>query len=131
MSRCIRQKHTNYAIIRREKAKSSLAPHGICNLIRNVLECGNRDRSCRKPNLSHNEQLPHASPRAHKNMKHTRILENRKTRKSFWRCSWDFLGPLRNQHGTTHYRLRACLHGGRGPQVGEVTRLGGVTRLSI
>ena len=27
--------------------------------------------------------------------------------------------------------LRACLHGGEGPQVGEVTRLGGVTRLSI
>ena len=26
---------------------------------------------------------------------------------------------------------RACLHGGGGPQVGEVTRLGGVTRLSI
>ena len=26
--------------------------------------------------------------------------------------------------------LRACLHGGGGPQVGEVTRLGGVTRLS-
>ena len=25
----------------------------------------------------------------------------------------------------------ACLHGGGGPQVGEVTRLGGVTRLSI
>ena len=25
-------------------------------------------------------------------------------------------------------RLRACLHGGGGPQVGEVTRLGGVTR---
>ena len=29
--------------------------------------------------------------------------------------------------GTT---LRACLHGGWGPQVGEVTRLGGVTRQS-
>ena len=29
------------------------------------------------------------------------------------------------------YVLRACLHGGWGPQVGEVTRLGGVTRLSI
>ena len=29
------------------------------------------------------------------------------------------------------YVLRACLHGGGGPQVGEVTRLGGVTRLSI
>ena len=27
--------------------------------------------------------------------------------------------------------LRACLHGVGGPQVGEVTRLGGVTRLSI
>ena len=27
--------------------------------------------------------------------------------------------------------LRACLHGGGGPQVGEVTRLGRVTRLSI
>ena len=27
--------------------------------------------------------------------------------------------------------LRACLHGGGGPQVGEVTRLGGVTHLSI
>ena len=27
--------------------------------------------------------------------------------------------------------LRACLHGGGGPQIGEVTRLGGVTRLSI
>ena len=27
--------------------------------------------------------------------------------------------------------LRACLHGGGGPQVGEVTRLGGVTRVSI
>ena len=27
--------------------------------------------------------------------------------------------------------LKACLHGGGGPQVGEVTHLGGVTRLSI
>ena len=27
--------------------------------------------------------------------------------------------------------LRVCLHGGGGPQVGEVTRLGGVTRLFI
>ena len=45
-------------------------------------------------------------PRAHiKNMKHARILENRKTRKSFWRCSWDFLGPLRNKYSTTHFRL--------------------------
>ena len=29
------------------------------------------------------------------------------------------------------YKLRACLHGGGGTQVGEVTRLGGVTRLYI
>ena len=28
-------------------------------------------------------------------------------------------------------RFRACLHGGGGPQVGEVTRLGRVTHLSI
>ena len=28
-------------------------------------------------------------------------------------------------------RLRACSHGGGGPQVGEVACLGGVTRLSI
>ena len=28
-------------------------------------------------------------------------------------------------------QLRACLHGGGGPQAGEVTRLGGVTRVSI
>ena len=27
--------------------------------------------------------------------------------------------------------LRACLHGGGGPRIGEVTRLGGVTRLFI
>ena len=27
--------------------------------------------------------------------------------------------------------FRACLHGGGGPQVGEVTRLGGVTTLSM
>ena len=27
--------------------------------------------------------------------------------------------------------IRACLHGGEGPQVGEVTRLDGVTRLFI
>ena len=29
------------------------------------------------------------------------------------------------------YNLRACLHGGGGTQVGEVTCFGGVTRLSI
>ena len=27
--------------------------------------------------------------------------------------------------------LRTCLHGGGGPQVDEVTRLGGITRLFI
>ena len=29
------------------------------------------------------------------------------------------------------HKLRPCLHGGGAPQVGEVARLGGVTRLSI
>ena len=33
--------------------------------------------------------------------------------------------------GCVHLKVRACLHGGAGPQVGEVIRLGGVTRLSI
>ena len=28
-------------------------------------------------------------------------------------------------------KLRACLHGGGWPRVGEITRLGGVTRLSV
>ena len=28
-------------------------------------------------------------------------------------------------------RLRACLHGGGGPQAGELTRSGGVTPLSV
>ena len=30
----------------------------------------------------------------------------------------------------TYSQLRACSHGGGGPQVGEVPRLGGVTNLS-
>ena len=37
---------------------------------------------------------------------------------------------LRMKHRLTN-QFRAYLHGGGGPQVGEVTRLGGVTRLSI
>ena len=31
--------------------------------------------------------------------------KKRKTRKCFWQCSCDFLGPLRNQYGTTHLIL--------------------------
>ena len=38
-------------------------------------------------------------------MKRARILENRKTWECFWQCSCDFLGPLRNQYGTTHLIL--------------------------
>ena len=50
-------------------------------------------------------------------------------------CFFPFLKPyyLRNYHlpqgGSKPVVLRACLHGGGGPQVGEVTHLGGVTRL--
>ena len=33
--------------------------------------------------------------------------------------------------GESIWGFRACLHGGEGRLVGEVTRLGGVTRLSI
>ena len=39
---------------------------------------------------------------------------------------------LRKCPGVHLTRLKgACLHGGGGPQIGEVTRFGGVTRLSI
>ena len=42
------------------------------------------------------------------------------------------LGPLMKSKTYKLKRsIRACLHEGGGPQVGEVTRLGGVTRLSI
>ena len=36
-----------------------------------------------------------------------------------------------NGTGKSCKTLRACSHGGGGPQVGEVTHLGGVTRLSL
>ena len=51
-----------------------------------------------------------------------------------WHCflciqvSWE----LRNKrNSTSQSHVRACSHGGGGPQVGEVPRLGGVTNLSI
>ena len=34
-------------------------------------------------------------------------------------------------HLQPELQYRACLHEGGGPQVGEVTRLGGVTHMSI
>ena len=51
-------------------------------------------------------------------------------------CENFFRGPQKvSRRETETWRpfchLRACLHGGGGPQVGEVTRLGGVTRQSI
>ena len=39
--------------------------------------------------------------------------------------------PLCHAFSRTGLFLGACLHGGGRPQVGEVTRLGGVTHLSI
>ena len=39
--------------------------------------------------------------------------------------------PQFPEEAWAHRKLRACLHGSGRPQVGEVTRLGGVTRLSI
>ena len=41
------------------------------------------------------------------------------------------LGKRRINFHAFQATLRVCLHGGRVPQVGEVTRLSGVTRLSI
>ena len=45
--------------------------------------------------------------------------------------TWVQPGLLEGTIAFCNFCLRACLHGGGGPQVGEVTRLGGVTRLSI
>ena len=55
--------------------------------------------------------------------------------------SWDFFNTMECDQGEKgdgdisylwiEVFLRACLHGGGGPQEGEVSRLGGVTRLSI
>ena len=44
-----------------------------------------------------------------------------KSEKDYFRtvCGW-------GRHSTSKTKLRACLHGGGGPQVGEVTPLGGV-----
>ena len=43
----------------------------------------------------------------------------------------NWLFPYEASSTQRHATFRACLHGGGGPQVGEVTRLGGVTCLSI
>ena len=41
------------------------------------------------------------------------------------------LNPQKNVVNSQTFYFRACLHEGGVPQIGEVTRLGGVTRLSI
>ena len=40
--------------------------------------------------------------------------------------TWNAIKNVEHEKG-----VRACLHGGGGPHIGEVTRLGGVTRQSI
>ena len=43
-------------------------------------------------------------------------------------CNLQYIGETKRR---LKDKFRACLHGDGGPQVGEVTRLGGVTRFSI
>ena len=45
--------------------------------------------------------------------------------------SWLALFARRPYFLRACHKLRACLHGGGGPHVGEITRLGGITRLFI
>ena len=45
--------------------------------------------------------------------------------------SLSFLGLISHLHNDVLWPLRACWQGGGGPQVGEVTRLDGVARLSV
>ena len=67
------------------------------------------------------------------------ILEYNKSKKSlvalwqWWLIRFKFQSPLKIQayflwKFFSVLGLRACLHGGRGPQLGEVTRLGGVKK---
>ena len=60
-------------------------------------------------------------------MGHSNVYENRGkyTRGIFWQV------PTRRRSRSLLDNLRARLHGGGGPQVGVVTRLGGVTHLFI
>ena len=51
-----------------------------------------------------------------------------KTDSTFYKQKFSDSGAGFTLHGKN---LRACLQGAGGPQIGEVTRLGGVTRLSI
>ena len=65
-------------------------------------------------------EAPSDAKRAHPSPHHARL--------SF---SWLALFARRPYFLRACHKLRACLHGGGGPHVGEVTRLGGVTRLPI
>ena len=75
MLRCIRQKHASYAIIKRKTTKCfSGTPGHVGPYKKTCWNAENRNWSCRKPNLCHNQQLLYASAGVHKNMKHARIL---------------------------------------------------------
>ena len=66
-------------------------------------------------------EVPSDAKRAHPSPHHARLI-----------FSWLALFARRRPYFLRAcHKLSACLHGCGGPQVGEVTRLGGVTRLPI
>ena len=61
--------------------------------------------------------------------RHNDSLKNKRSANSFHSFSFPVSWEVRAGLGC--FNVRAFLHGGGGAQVGEVTRLGWVTRLSI
>ena len=48
-----------------------------------------------------------------------------------WRSSWTSKLTIKLSRLSSHVEVKACLHGGKEPRVGEATRLGGVARLYL
>ena len=73
-------------------------------------------------------------PSRHQQSKHRgdpgEYLESKRV-ELYWRSAGIWIVKQKNFVHRRNTMLRACLHGGGGPQVGEVTRLGEVTRQSI
>ena len=78
-----------------------------------------------------NEHLPEPFSRSYESLSNFILHEKCKCRLLILLTSWMCQSTVVDAPYIFLIELRACLHGGGGPQVGEVTLLDGVTRLSI